>query len=120
MNSIDIQEMSISALQEKMSAGMLTARDLAEAYLDRFEALNRKWPHLNAILELNPDSLIIAVALDAVRGGLQSRGRSLVPAGDNAGSGRIGRRFFPGCLILPNLLLLVAYPTLLPDPKTIF
>lgn len=50
-----------------MQAGQLTARRLVEAYLARIEALDRSGPRLNSIIELNPDALAIADALDAER-----------------------------------------------------
>ena len=45
----------------------LTARGLTENYLARIEAVDRGGPALNSVIELNPDALAIAEALDAER-----------------------------------------------------
>jgi amidase len=66
-----MDELSISALQQQMESGALTARRLAENYLERIAAIDQSGPALNAVIELNPDALAIAEALDAER---QSRG----------------------------------------------
>ena len=60
-------EHSIAELQEMMATGKLTSRQLAELYLDRIAALDSGGPHLNSVLELNPEALAIADALDAER-----------------------------------------------------
>lgn len=60
-------EPSIAALQSAMARGELTARDLVLHYLGRIAMLDKSGPKLNAILEVNPDALAIAEALDAER-----------------------------------------------------
>jgi amidase len=65
--SFDFEEATISSLQKRMRSGDLSARDLAEAYLERIAALDRKGPNLRAVLELNPDALSIADQLDKER-----------------------------------------------------
>ncbi|UCG25248.1 MAG: amidase [Chloroflexota bacterium] len=67
MASVNVEEMSIAALQELMMSGQLSARALTETYLYRTEAIDSNGPGLNAILELNPDALTIADELDAER-----------------------------------------------------
>jgi len=69
-----MNEMSISELQQKMGAGELTARALTEQYLARIAALDRQGPTLNAVIELNPDALPMAEALDAERKTRGARG----------------------------------------------
>src|SRR5207249_11323808 len=54
-------------LQDGIKAGRLTARGVAQAYLDRIAALDRQGPTLRAVLETNPEALAIADALDAER-----------------------------------------------------
>jgi amidase len=54
--AIPIEELTIAA----MRAGGWTARQLTEAYLARIEAIDRKGPAINSIIELNPDALRIA------------------------------------------------------------
>lgn len=58
---------TILDLQSGMTSGALTAVGLVETYLVRIEAIDRSGPRLNAVLELNPDALAIADALDAER-----------------------------------------------------
>ncbi|HYU07459.1 MAG TPA: amidase family protein, partial [Thermoplasmata archaeon] len=62
-----IEEATIAELQAAMAAGSLTARSLVRMYLARIQTLDRGGPHLNSILELNPDAESIAMALDAER-----------------------------------------------------
>jgi amidase len=50
-----------------METGKLTSRQLAEMYLGRIASLDSGGPQLNAVLELNPDALVIAEELDAQR-----------------------------------------------------
>jgi amidase len=47
-----------------MKSGKYTARSITEMYLQRIEELNTKGPGLYAVLEINPDALQIAEALD--------------------------------------------------------
>ncbi len=67
-------EATIDSLQAQMAAGKLTSRDLTAAYLARIAEIDKAGPKLNAVLELNPDALIIADALDAERKSGRVRG----------------------------------------------
>jgi amidase len=67
----ELEEATLSDLQSRMGSGMETARSLAEKYLARIDALDRRGPSLRSVLELNPDALRIADDLDAER---QSKG----------------------------------------------
>jgi amidase len=60
-------ELSIAGIQAGMAGGALTAAGLVQAYLERIEALDQQGPAVNAVLELNPDALETAHALDAER-----------------------------------------------------
>ena len=60
-------ELTLLELQTGMQAGELTARSITEMYLRRIAALDRAGPTLNAVIEVNPDALEIADALDAER-----------------------------------------------------
>jgi len=62
-----LPEWTITELQEKMEAGELTAHQIAELYLQRIEAVDKNGPYINSIIELNPDALEIADALDDER-----------------------------------------------------
>ena len=59
--------MTIATLQEGMRSGRWTARKLCELYLDRIDKLDRSGPTLRSVIEVNPDALAIADALDAER-----------------------------------------------------
>ena len=69
-----MEEMTIMQLREKMQSGELTARALAEMYLERIDELDKRGPAINAVIELNPDALAIADALDAERRKKGARG----------------------------------------------
>ena len=69
-----MQEYTISELQQKMNSGELTARRLAELYLERIDSIDRDGPRLNAILETNPDALALASSLDVERAAGSTRG----------------------------------------------
>ena len=49
-----LPEWTIPELQAKMQAGELTARQVADLYLQRIEAVDKDGPILNSIIELNP------------------------------------------------------------------
>ncbi|HEY6952694.1 MAG TPA: amidase, partial [Bacteroidota bacterium] len=70
----DLEEMGISEMQEGMNAGKYTSRSLVQKYLDRIEAIDRQGPALHSIIELNPDALDIADALDKERKEKGARG----------------------------------------------
>jgi amidase len=71
---LDVAEASIASLQEKMTAGALTARALTQTYLDRIAALDRRGPALHSVIEVNPDAIAIATALDTERKAKGPRG----------------------------------------------
>src|SRR5213594_3400352 len=63
----ELEEATIAELQAGMKSGKYTARGLTAAYAQRIDALDRKGPALRAVLEVNPDALAQAGALDAER-----------------------------------------------------
>src|SRR5690606_1712831 len=69
-----LAEASIASLQEEMAAGRLTAVDLVEMFMERIDALDRNGPTLRSVLEVNPDALEIARALDQERASRGARG----------------------------------------------
>jgi amidase len=64
---VDLDEITIADIQEKMRSGALTAKALTQAYLDRIQALDRQGPALRSIIETNPEALAISEALDKER-----------------------------------------------------
>ena len=57
-----------------MSSGKFTAHSIAQKYLDRIAAIDKQGPAINAVIELNPDALSVADALDAERKSIGVRG----------------------------------------------
>lgn len=68
------EELTISELQQRMSGGAATARSLTELYLGRIDAIDRHGPAIRSVIELNPDALAIADALDRERKQGRTRG----------------------------------------------
>ena len=60
-------ELSVATMQSRMTAGTLTSRALTAAYLARITAVDASGPSLHAVIEVNPDALSIAAAMDAER-----------------------------------------------------
>lgn len=71
---LELEEATIMQLQNEMQTGKLTARSLVENYLSRIEAIDKNGPTVNSVIELNPDALSIAAALDEERRTKGSRG----------------------------------------------
>jgi amidase len=69
-----VAEMSLADAGERLAAGSLSSEALVQAYLERIEAMDRGGPALNSVIELNPDALADARALDAERQSGQVRG----------------------------------------------
>jgi len=69
-----LPEWTISELQENLESGELTARRLAELYMERISAIDKDGPYLNSVIELNADALEIADTLDAERQAGKTRG----------------------------------------------
>ena len=70
----DYAEHDISTLQELMQSGDLSSEKLTAFYLHRIDTVDRAGPELNSIIELNPDALEIAKALDEERKATGPRG----------------------------------------------
>ena len=70
----ELDEITIPELQNGMKSGKFTARTLAEKYLARIDEIDKRGPAVNAIIELNPDALSIADALDQERKAKGPRG----------------------------------------------
>lgn len=63
----ELDEATIDELQRRMQQGELSARKLAEKYLARIAMIDRHGPAIRAVIEINPDALAIADALDRER-----------------------------------------------------
>jgi amidase len=72
--NFDLEELTIADLQKRMESGQDTARSIAQKYLDRIEAIDRRGPMLRSIIELNPEALADADRLDQERKAGRPRG----------------------------------------------
>jgi amidase len=61
------EEATIAELQAAMTAGRLSSRRLTQAYLRRIRRIDLSGIQLNSVIEVNPDAVEIAAALDAER-----------------------------------------------------
>jgi amidase len=69
-----LNEITIDELQKKMQSGEHTSRSITQLYLDRIEAIDKKGPAINAVIELNKDALTIADNMDKERKAGKVRG----------------------------------------------
>ncbi len=72
--AFELEELTITQLQEGMASGRWTARRLAELYLERIESLDRNGPAIRQIIEINPEALAIADSMDGERRAGRTRG----------------------------------------------
>ncbi|MGI9090712.1 MAG: amidase [Gemmatimonadaceae bacterium] len=74
VTQFELEEVTLADLQRGMVSGRYTSRSLCEAYLGRIAELDRQGPMLRAVLQLNPEALAIAAALDSERKTRGTRG----------------------------------------------
>ena len=72
--ALDILEAGALEQQARMTSGKLTSRSLVKQYLARIAAVDKAGPRINSIIELNPDALAIAAAMDQERAAGKLRG----------------------------------------------
>lgn len=60
-------DVTIDEIQAAMEADEITAKELVLLYLDRIATFNKNGISINAVLEVNPDAIQIAEALDTER-----------------------------------------------------
>ena len=70
----ELEEITITELQDGMKSGRFTARLLVELYSARIDEIDKHGPAVNAIIEMNPDAPSIADGLDAERKAKGPRG----------------------------------------------
>ncbi|MBY0121997.1 amidase family protein [Bacillus sp. S/N-304-OC-R1] len=68
------KELTIFEIQEAMDRGEVTAKELVMYYLYRIAKLDQDGPYINSIMEINPDAIFIAEALDEERKTKGARG----------------------------------------------
>ncbi len=67
VQSTDIVELDLATMRDGLAAGRWSSADLVRASLERIGALDRQGPGLHHLLDLNPDALEHAAALDQER-----------------------------------------------------
>ena len=70
----DVVEASVADLQSAMGKGRITSKQLVQAYLARIKSIDKAGPKLNSVIELNPDAVKEAEALDRERKAKGARG----------------------------------------------
>ena len=63
----ELNEVTISQLQDGMQTGKYTSCALVEMYLARIEKIDRHGSALNSVIEINPDALALATEADRQR-----------------------------------------------------
>lgn len=74
VKQFEFDEITISDLQARMKSGELSARALTQAYLTRIDEVDKAGPSVNSVIEVNPDAISIAEALDKERKEKGARG----------------------------------------------
>jgi amidase len=72
--SFELDELTVTDFQSGLTSGKFTARSLTSNYLARIEEVDRHGPSLRSVIEMNPDALAIADALDKERAAKGVRG----------------------------------------------
>src|SRR5437868_5582901 len=63
----ELEEITITQLQEGLVTSRWTSLQLVEKYLARIDEIDKHGPHINSVIELNPEAASIAAALDRER-----------------------------------------------------
>ena len=70
----ELDELTILELQDGMKSGKFTSRSLVRKYLDRIDDVDKDGPRVNSVIEVNPEAVSIAEALDRERKEKGARG----------------------------------------------
>ena len=74
LEAFELEEVTITELQDGMKSGKFTSRSLVERYLGRIATVDGQGPTINSVIELNPEARSIADLLDAERESKGPRG----------------------------------------------
>lgn len=66
-DNFELNEITVAELQDNMAKGAYTSAQITQLYLDRIATIDKNGPKLNSIIEVNPDALTIAKAMDKQR-----------------------------------------------------
>ncbi|SHM68442.1 amidase [Flavobacterium xanthum] len=72
--NFELEEETIASLREKLASGKYTSEQLVQLYLKRIETVDKNGAQLNSVIEINPDAIAIAVAMDKESKAGKSRG----------------------------------------------
>ena len=72
--AFELDEATVADLQQAMTTGKYTSRQLVDLYTRRIEEIDRRGPSLRSVIVVNPDARSIADALDAERKAKGPRG----------------------------------------------
>jgi len=64
-DDFQLNEITVDQLQTMFREGTMTVRQVTQLYLDRISKIDQSGPSLNSVIEVNPDALAIADAIDA-------------------------------------------------------
>lgn len=70
----DLNEITIDELIQKMQSGELSSKAITQGYLKRIEEIDKSGPAINSIIELNPEAIQLAAAMDQERKAGKIRG----------------------------------------------
>ena len=65
--AFELDELTISDLQQALQSGKYSSKQLVEKYSDRIADIDKKGPQLRSVIEMNPDAERIAADLDRER-----------------------------------------------------
>ena len=72
--ALELEEVSITQLQNALQSGQYSSKQLVEKYTDRINDVDKKGPMLRSVIELNPEAEAIAESLDRERKERGARG----------------------------------------------
>lgn len=64
---INMEELTVAEISRMLAEGEISSRQLVLNYMERIAFYDKSGPMLNSVLELNPDALFIAEAMDRER-----------------------------------------------------
>src|SRR4051794_11395027 len=64
---LPLEEVTIGELQDGMAGGRWNSHAIVLNYLARIDAIDKRGPGINSIIELNPEAVAIADAMDRER-----------------------------------------------------
>ena len=70
----ELDELTISELQENMRSGKVSSQSLTRKYLERIEDVDKNGPAINSVIEINPEAMTVAAELDRERKEKGARG----------------------------------------------